>query len=290
MYLDLLFFMSVLVHYFLLLLTAKFFHRHGSGRRLLPAAALGAFSVLLLPLSLSRGLVIAVVLAAPLLMVLVAFWPLRLREAIYSWGAFFLFAFMLAGALTALLNLDRLRRLFATAGGSLIPGATCAAVYLLFSLLRPLAEERKWQRLWGVELQVAWRGREKTVPAYLDTGNRLRDPFSSLPVIVIDYRCLEEMLPPPLYRALADEKEQSWSALERLPDPAMARSFTLIPCYGVGRGERILLGLRPDDVVLHEGGRSRSLGSAVYLGLTRRGFGPAANYRALLPPDLLRAG
>ncbi|HHW74050.1 MAG TPA: sigma-E processing peptidase SpoIIGA [Firmicutes bacterium] len=290
MYLDLLFSISVLVHYSLLLLTAKFFHRQSSSGRLLMGASLGAFAVLLLPLPLSKVAAVVLILVLPLLMVLVAFWPLRLREAIYSWGAFFLFSFMLAGALTALLNLERFRRLFSTAAGSLVLCGSCAALYLLFSLLRPLSEEKGWQRLWSVELQVAWRGREKRVPAYLDTGNRLRDPFSSLPVIVIDYRCLEEMLPPALYRVLADEGEQSWRALEQLPDPGLARSFTLIPCYGVGRGEKLLLGLKPDDVILYEGGQSRSLGSKVYLGLTRRGFGPAADYRALLPPDLLHAG
>ena len=127
------------------------------------------------------------------------------------------------------------------------------------------------------------------MPAFLDTGNRLQDPFSSLPVIVIDYRSLEGLLPPSLFRHLADEEAEPWSALEKLSDPALACCFTLIPCRGVGRGSEILLGLKPDDVVLLEG-TELSLGSGSFLGLTRRGFGPAADYQALLPPSLLRAG
>ena len=290
MYLDILFIISVLVHYFLLLLTARLFHRQASAGRLLAGAALGAPAVLLLPFSLSTITVAAVLLGAPLLMILVAFWPLRWAEVLFSCGAFFLFAFMLAGALSALLNFDGARRFFATPGGVLLLLGSCAALYLLFALLRPFSAEKKWQKCWRVELEVAWRGKEKIVPAFLDTGNRLRDPFSSLPVIVVDYRSLEGLLPPPLYRILADETMEPWSALEKLPDPVMARHFTLIPCRGVGPGKEILLGLKPDRVILHEGGRSRSLGSAVFLGLSRRGFGPAADYRALLPPELLHAG
>lgn len=290
MYLDLLLFSSVAVHYSLLLFTARLFHRQTSPGRLLAGAALGAAAVLLLPLPPSPGLAAGAILAAPLFMVLAAFWPLRLPEIIFCWGALFLAAFTVAGAVTALLNLAPLRCLLATAGGSLLCCGTGAALDLLFRLLRPFLQERGWQRLWRVELQVAWRGQEKIVPSFLDTGNRLRDPFTGHPVIVIDYRSLEGLLPPALFRALADERCAPWTALESLPDAALARSFTLIPCRGVGQHRELLLGLKPDNVVLRGGGQCRALGSGVYLGLTRRGFGPAAEYRALLPPGLLHGG
>lgn len=253
-------------------------------------AVLGAPAVLLLPLPEAGGLVTAVIIAAPLIMILAAFWPLRLTELFYYWGAFFIAAFVVAGAAAALLRAAPLRLYFATSGGALLILGTCYGIDRLCTALRPLSEEKKWQQLWRGELEIAWRGREKVVPAFVDTGNRLRDPFSRLPVIVVDYRSLEEILPPALYRHLADEELEPWSALEKLTDPALARSFTLIPCQGVGRESEILLGLKPDRVILHEGGRSFCLSSGVFLGLSRRGFGPAAEYRALLPPGLLRAG
>ncbi len=290
MYLDLLFFLNLLVHYFLLLFTAKLFHREAGFGRMLAGAALGALAVLILPYPRPPGLALAVILAAPLLMVLTAFWPLRRLEILYFWGVFFLASFTVAGAVSALLNFDAPRRFFTSPRGVLLLLGVCAVIYLLFVLLRPFLEDKKWQKLWRMELLVAWQGKEKIVPAFLDTGNRLRDPFSSLPVIVIDYRSLEGLLPPPVYRCLADGGAEPWSALEQLSDPALARCFTLIPCRGVGRGSEILLGFKPDSVAFFEDGRSRPIGSQVLLGLTRRGFGTAAEYRALLPPELLRAG
>lgn len=290
MYLDLLFITNMLVHYFLLLLTARLFYRQASAGRLLAGAALGASAVLLLPFSPPAGVAFAVILAAPLLMVLAAFWPLGWADLLLCWGALFLFAFMLAGAVSALLNFESARRFFAAPGGILLLLGSSAALSRLLVLLRPFSEDKKWQKRWQVQLEVAWQGKKKMVPAFLDTGNRLRDPFCSFPVIVVDYRSLEGMLPPPVYRVLADERLEPWSALGKLPDPALARHFTLIPCRGVGAENQLLLGLKPDYIILHEGGESRSMESGLFLGLSRQGFGAAAEYRALLPPELLRAG
>ncbi len=290
MYLDLLFILNLLVHYFLLLFTAKLFHREAGFGRLLAGAALGALAILLLFFPHSPVLVATVILAAPLLMVLTAFWPLCLLEIFYFWGAFFLASFVVAGALGALLNFDPPRQAFSSPQGIFIILGACMLLYLLFALLRPFREDRKWQKIFRVELQVIWQGKEKSVPAFLDTGNRLRDPFSSLPVIIIDYRSLEGLLPAPVFCCLAEKGAEPWSALEGLTDPAQARCFTLIPCRGVGHKSEILLGFRPDRVEFFENGRSRSLDSKVFIGLSRSGFGPAAQYRALLPPELLRAG
>src|SRR5690554_6902465 len=104
MYLDLLFFLNMVVHYFLLLFTAKLFHRKVGFGRLLAGAALGAPAVLLALFPHPTWLTAAVILGAPLLMILTAFRPLRLMETFYFWGAFFLASFTVAGALTALLN------------------------------------------------------------------------------------------------------------------------------------------------------------------------------------------
>ncbi len=290
MYLDLLFFLNLLVHYFLLLFTARLFHRETGFARLLAGAAVGGLTALISPFQPAPAIAVAVILAAPLFMVVIAFRPLRPLEIFYFWGAFFLASFVVAGALTALLNFELFRRIFASPQGMLLIGGVCLAIYLLFALLRPFWDDKRWQKLWRRELQVAWQGKEKIVPAFLDTGNRLRDPFSSLPVIVIDYRSLEGLLPELIFRCLAEEGTEPWSVLDELTDPAVMRCFTLIPCRGVGQRNEILLGFRPDRVAFYENGESRQLGSPVFLGLARRGFGPAAEYRALLPPELLRAG
>lgn len=278
------------MHYFLLLLTAKLFHRKASFGRLLAGAVLGSLSLLILLVPYSPLLTAAAVLTAPLLMILTAFRPLRPLEVFYYWAAFFIASFVAAGALSALLNYDLPKKIFASPHGIILIAAVCIAVYLIWALLQAFGEEKKWQKCLQVELQVTWQGKVKEVPAFLDTGNRLRDPFSSCPVIVIDYRSLEGLLPAQVYCCLDQGELEPWRALESLGNTALARSFTLIPYRGVGYGNGILLGFKPDGVVFWENGESRKIQAQVYLGLVRRGFGPAAEYRALLPQELLRAG
>ena len=64
MYLDLLFLLNLVVHYFLLLFTARLFHRQAACGRLL-GGALGAMAVLMVPLQLPPWFNAAVILAAP---------------------------------------------------------------------------------------------------------------------------------------------------------------------------------------------------------------------------------
>lgn len=166
---------------------------------------------------------------------------------------------------------------------------SCLLLYLILAFLRPFVEEKRWQHNLKAIVKISWGGKEKELTAMIDTGNRLRDPFGRRPVIVADFRGLKDVLPPEVYQSLADSALQPWDVLERLPDPALALFFTVLPFRSVGGGDDILLGFRPDDVSVISEGRCRSLGTEVVLGLYRRGFGPAAEYSALLPPDLVKA-
>lgn len=287
MYLDLLIFLCALVNYFFLLVTSKLFRRRSVLGRLIAAAVAGALPGFLVIFPPNPALNMIAIIAAPLIMIVIAFWPLRLLEVFLLSVSFFMIAFMTGGALLAL-----------TAGGDILLHSyqgvaalfgVCLLFYLLFSMLRPYHEERKWQRVWQMVLVVSWRGQKKAVPAYLDTGNRLRDPLSRLPVIVIDFRSLEGLLPQPVYRSLADPSGQPWLAVRQIEDYRVARSFTLLPYRGIGSGREILLGLIPDAVFVSKGEQRWELNSSVVLGLTRRGFGPVSEYRALLPPEVVGA-
>jgi stage II sporulation protein GA (sporulation sigma-E factor processing peptidase) len=289
MYLDLLFLLCLFIHYFLLLFTAKLFQRRPGFWRLLAGAALGALAVPVNLLPPSPAVTLTVILAVPLAMLCVVFRPLPVREIPLLWVAFFLLSFMTGGAALALFSMT------GPGGGGPFRGiavlfAVCLLLYLLLGLLRPYLEEKKWQKACEMTLHVAWRGKETVVPAFLDTGNRLKDPFSQLPVIVINFRSLEEMLPPAVYRGLSDASAEPWTALQELDDFTLARCFTLVPFRGVGHRREMLLGLRPDEVSVSIGEQCRHFGARAVLGLARHGFGPVAEYQALLPLELVKAG
>ncbi len=290
MYLDLLFLLNLTINYFLLLFTAKLFRRLPGFWRLAAGAILGALAVLLLKLPHYPALTMTATLLLPITMVAAVFWPLRWLELFLLWGAFFLVSFMTGGAVFALAMLKYPGDLVRPPQGIALLLGVCLGLYLLLGLLRPYLEERRWQNIWKAELLVTWQGREKKLSAYLDTGNRLREPLSQRPVIVTHFRSLEGMIPSSIFHHLSDPALEPWMALQDLEDLSLARCFSLVPFSGVGARGGMLLGFKPDTVIISRGNRQWQLGSHVILGLTGRGFGPVAEYQALLPPELMQAG
>jgi len=163
----------------------------------------------------------------------------------------------------------------------------CMILYLVPSRARPFLDEKRWQHRLKLKLLVRWQGKQKIIPAMLDTGNRLRDPVRQRPVIIVDFRSLAELLPPEINRRMDDSRLESWEILLGFQTHPLAGNFLLIPFQCLGAGERFMLGLRPQEVTVIGDHEQWPLGSGALLGLNRHGFGAAAEYRALLPPEVI---
>jgi len=72
-----------------------------------------------------------------------------------------------------------------------------ALLSLLVSAGRPPGS-----RDWQVSLRLCVAGRSACFPALIDTGNRLREPFSGLPVVIAEARLVRNILPEAGYRTL----------------------------------------------------------------------------------------
>ncbi|HOL17226.1 MAG TPA: sigma-E processing peptidase SpoIIGA [Bacillota bacterium] len=288
MYWDLLLLINLVVNYFILLITARLFHKKPGALRLLLGAAAGALAILVLRLPAYPALTVAATIVTPVLMIILVFWPLRRLELFLLWCSMFLVSFLTGGAVLALSMLNRSGNTWEPPRGAASLILVCLLLYAALSFVRPYLEERKWQKLWQMELLISWQGKEKAVRAYLDSGNRLREPLSQRAVIVIHYLALKEMLPPAVCRCLSDAEREPWEALPGLEQKTEARSFTLVPYRGLGGRQGVLLGFKPDAVIISRGGRRWPVEVPVVMGLTRHGFGPVAEYEALLPPELLK--
>lgn len=94
-------------------------------------------------------------------------------------------------------------------GASLIPcfaargPGGCACAMLGASLLTlMLAARHPLRGDWQVLLAVDCGGTTARFPALIDTGNRLREPISGLPVVIAEERLLRDALPPSGWREL----------------------------------------------------------------------------------------
>lgn len=157
-------------------------------KRVALAAAVGASWAALAQLGALRFLSSLPALAAlSLLMAAVAIPPDSLRSALVSGAALLGGGVFLGGVQLAAL------RLFRGAGAAaFFAGALLGAG----ALLAATALRKKRLVTWEVQVFLSAGGGEARFRALVDTGNRLREPFSGLPVLICERGVLADVLPP----------------------------------------------------------------------------------------------
>ena len=86
---------------------------------------------------------------------------------------------------------------------ALLRGGFAAALPGAGLLLMLLGARRRLRGGWQVEVALRMNGRTRRFTALIDTGNRLREPFSGLPVLIAEERLLRGLLPERGYRPVA---------------------------------------------------------------------------------------
>ena len=123
--------------------------------------------------------------------------------------------------------------------------------------------------------------------ALLDTGNHLRDPLTDAPVMVTEYRQVQEILPREFCSAY--EKEEGKKEEHRWDDVLTSSPelhLRLIPFRSLGKENGMLIGFKPDRIFVEENEREMPL-SGVVVGLCRSPLSGDAKYSALLAPEMM---
>lgn len=123
--------------------------------------------------------------------------------------------------------------------------------------------------------------------ALIDTGNRLRDPITGSPVILLEYNAVADALPERVRRAFTAFDAGDFGLVsELLADSSWLARFRVIPFVSVGAEKGLLAGFRVDEVRLLAGPRMTSSRNAV-IGVFMRRVSPEGTFAALLHPDIL---
>ncbi|HEX6972670.1 MAG TPA: sigma-E processing peptidase SpoIIGA [Limnochordia bacterium] len=282
-----------LFDYLLLWAAAEVTGHPARKRRLAAAAAIGsAYGLIyrlaalhLLPAhALIRSWPVVVMVSA--LMLALAYAPVRWRRLASLGAAFYGILFCSAGAGLAAAYLlgspdepnGLIGRIVALAG-------IAVTAELGFGIWR----RQVWQGLYHMPLEVVFGTRSVRALSLVDTGNRLRDPLSQLPVIVMEHEAARSVLPPQIEPALAAMEEGDLSVVSHLLSAReWSRRFRVIPFSSVGHSNGLLIGFRPDKLYLFLNGRRVPAQEAI-IGLSRRPLDPAGAYQALLHPEVVQA-
>ncbi len=167
-----------------------------------------------------------------------------------------------------------------------------AAVALLLAIPRLVEAARRRLSLERLLLpvEVGIGGQRVTLTGLVDTGNRLRDPLTRSPVLVVELSALRGILPPEVTQAYTGEASAVLETARRLARlPGWSTRLRLLPFATLGKRHGLLLGFRPDFVAVWHG-RERVETRDATVALCTERLAEEAAYQALVHPALVTSG
>ena len=295
MYLDEVIVVNLAMNYLILWLTARLLRKEYVSNRMLLGALLGALYVLTIFLPTKDFFfTLASKFILSLAIIFAAFHPRKWQEFLSLLGMFYLVSFTVGGAVLAcsfflavpVQTADGVFTLPSFTGLNLV-----FPIFLVVILGRwgmGYLEQKKWQRLFQVDLVIRLMDREVKVEGMLDTGNKLKEPISREPVVVVQYDALREILPQELkeYFDCADDMFPDLIS-EALTSSPLASRLCFIPYTSLGRKKGFLIGFRPQGLSLWDQDREVEVAQKAVIAVYLQPFSEQAQYQALLPPDLV---
>lgn len=261
-------------------------------RRLLTGGLTGGlFHFLLLINQASGGLVHnwtlspIVFISLPVLMVGCTFYPVKFRKFLTILGNFYLLAFLLAGINW---GIDTLNQRFFGWELSLWWRFLIhlTLIFILGELGWGVVHRKIWEQLCLYPVRICWDGNTLETVALLDTGNRLRDPLTRVAAMVVETAVIKHLLPVGILEII-NQMQQGQADLQFELSPYWQERFRLLPFSSIGTEHGLLVGFRPDQVVVWQK-ELEIKSSNVVVALYNRELSPEGAFHALIPPDLIR--
>lgn len=293
-YLDVLLLENIIMNFIIIAVTSYFSKIKASLGRILFGAVIGALCVLTafypkfeVYFTLFTKFLVSLIIIA------VTFWPERLKDFIRLTLLFYFVSFVFGGAgfgLFYLLNSE----------GNLYNGIFYISGYPLKMLLMAavvgfIVVKLSWDFVKGkltkenIMVPISIKVEDKTVSvnSLIDTGNSLRDPISDLPVVVVEYEALKDLLPEEIYQLFSRGIENDLVLVSRVMENSNWISrFRLIPFSSLGEENGMLIGFKPDSIKIGNENQKKDCKNVI-IGIYGKRFSIDKSYEALLSLDLV---
>lgn len=298
LYLDAVWMLNLLIDACLLKLTALMLKRRVSRLRLWLGATLASTVVLILftPLSFLVAHPSGKFLFS-VLIILTTFGFGRFSSFFQNLAAFYFTAFAVGGGLFGLHYFFQNSSFYAN--GTLLStmnfGDPVSWIFVIagFPLLWFFSKKRfdqtatrKWEHATIAAVEIRIFDQTISTDALIDSGNKLYDPLTRVPVMFLSRSVCIGKIPDLLFQPFQAECFQD--VQEQLP-AEWVRKLSWIPYRSVDGVPRSLLAFRPDEVHVTQDDRLLSC-KKVLVALTDQVLSPSGDFHAILHPDMLLHG
>ncbi len=294
-YLDILLLENLVINYLILYVTAKFSKLRVSTLRLFAGAAVGALYVIFIilqPVKIYYTTFAKILLS--FFIIAITFSPRKVLPFLKTLVIFYISTFIFAGAALAFLFFNQqggfvrngIVYVFGQSKWSLI-FFSLVTVGIIIKIFMEVIQSRISRDKLLIPVKIAFDNRIIGLAALVDTGNSLKDPLTNLPVMVVEFKALEELLPTEIRSIFENSKENDLNCVTATISTSKWFSrFRLIPFSSLGKENGMLIGFKPDFIEVGEEEEKRDIKNVI-VGIYNRSLSRNEKYKALLGPDLV---
>ena len=277
-YIDILLLLNFYITYFLVIGTCCILHRKISILRRISGSLVGTISSLMIFLpALPLTVNIAGKIAVSMLITLASLGFGNIRTFIKSSALFFVVNCVYAGIMLALWLFCAPMGMIYNNGVSYLAIPFWAVIlstsisYIILLIIRRVLDSKAGlDKKYQIEIVTAMG--KTTLTAIPDSGNKLTDFLTGLPVIFCDINKCSDICPKDIFMYLADMNSER-TALQ---------GIRLIPCTTVS-GDTMVVCFKPDKLTICDGGNKKEINALV--GFTKKGLN--SEFEAIFNPNLL---
>ena len=290
-YIDIILLENLCMNYIILFATAYIMKIKISHIRIIASSSIGAvYSIMLymqiLPIysSIFMKIILSVV------MVYISYAPKSVKIAIHQLIIFYLISFAFGGCAFALLYFVKPQDIFIKNGVyigtyplkiALLGGIVGFIItYIAFKIIKNKAT--KEEMIYKLKIKI----NDKTVEvnALLDTGNKLKDPITLVPVIVIEKQKLYNFLPEEILENI--DKIIGGDSNKLIEENIKYMSkFRVIPYNSIGKQNGLMLGFKADEVKIIIDEEERTIKNTI-IGIFNQSFN-SQTYSALISLEII---
>lgn len=294
-YLDILFILNFIMDYFIFWTVSKITYQKVSWKRLVLASLVAAalYCLVVVTPFLRNVHIIIYLLILPLLPLKIIFNPKNLKQWLETFVIANITALVIGGMTYGVFYWIQQQNMIAfyksTYENFSIKVLIISTIssYLLIQGYRYYMQKRNTgiQKLYLIN--ILHNGQKAAIYTMLDTGNKVYDPITKDPVIIIEYKKLKQLLPEGVKNFYEQNKQDVFQLVEEASHYDFGARIRLIPYSSLGNPNGMLLGFKADAVFIEEKGSNNGPIENVIIAIYAHNLSTEDTYHGLLHGDLI---
>lgn len=227
------------------------------------------------------------------IIIFIVFAPIKVKVFIKSLAVFYLISFIFGGLGFALICITNAKGLVSQ--GVLYIYDFPLGLFILTCILGFISIKYSWDLIQRkvlnknliTGLNIFIDGNKVETLSLFDTANFLYDPISKLPVIIVEYDLVKDILPQEIKKIYIENLEKDFDLIsEVILDSKWIKRFRMIPFSSIGQQNGLLIGFKTDKVTCFYKDEKREI-SNVVMAVYKYSLSKDGEYNALIHPELL---